>query len=185
MLREKAEDLFHQHSRYKGPALENHNLRIAAFTMALGEAHAVELDEDLVFAIAYLHDIGLLAKGEEGANYLKRNWAFVEPRARRWGLEGEALRMIREAMLYNHSLRSLPGLSLGAEMVRLAVHVEHSLGTLLHGLDWETYRRVMMSHPRLDLTRVLVDFARMTVFEDGPGQLLPIFFPKWVMDPGG
>jgi len=57
--------------------------------------------------------------------------------------------------------------------------VEHSLGLIRHGLDGEVVREVFARYPRQGLTAVLVDFARITLFRDGPSQLVHIFLPRW------
>ena len=178
MLRAEAETLFARHSPYEGPALENHNLRILAFTLALGRTNDVSLDEDLVAAGSYLHDLGLLVSDPTEPSYLRRSWRFVEGHARSWGVDPDGLRVLEQILLYNHSLRSLPGLEPAAELVRRAVQIEHSRGLRRHGLPRASIREVFARHPRLDLTRILLDFARITFIEDGTRQLLPMFLPS-------
>jgi len=71
----------------------------------------------------------------------------------------------------------VPGLDPLADTVRRAVQVEHSGGLVSHGLDRSWVRTVFADHPRGDLTRILIDFARITLLEDGPAQLASIFLP--------
>ena len=179
MLTEHARELFEQHNPYPGKAMENHCLRIAAFTMALGEQRGVPLDEDLVFAAGYLHDFGLYIKNPEEPLYLRRGWRFIEPLAWKWGLTTEQYVDFRNMLLYNHALRPLPGLEGAGDLMRRAAQVEHSFGRWSHGLDRKTRKRIFDTYPRLDLTRILVDFARITFLEDGASTLVPMFFPTY------
>ncbi len=177
MLRAQARDLFLQHNPYPGDALENHCLRIAEFTMALAQTRDIPLDKDLVFAAAYLHDFGLLIKNRRVPLYLERGWRFVEPFASHWELDAEQYRELRDMLLYNHSLTPLPDLTPAGDLMRRAAQVEHSFGRWHHGLDQSTRERIFRTYPRLDLTRILVDFARITFLEDGIRTLKPMFFP--------
>lgn len=179
MLAEQARALFEQYNRYPGQALLNHNRRIAAFARELAHKRNVSVDADLLGAGCHLHDIGLLIAERADPSYLRRGWRFFAPYGRRWGLDSVQRAAMREMLLYNHSLRPLPGPCGYGELVRLGVEVEHSLGVWAHGLDWAFCRQVFERIPRLDLTRILLDFARITLFEDGPGQLFRIFFPRF------
>jgi hypothetical protein len=178
MLSEKAKELFDRHSPYPGAALEHHNLRILAFSAALAEQQGFAIDHDLVAAGCHLHDFGLFLRDEAEPSYLKRSWRFVEPHARQWGVSGERLSILADVLLYNHSLRTVAGLSPVGELVRRAVQIEHSRGFRRHGLDRPQIKRTFTEYPRLDLTKILVDFARITIVADGPRQLWPMFFPR-------
>jgi len=177
MLADDARALFEANTPYPGPALPHHNQRIAAFTLALAERAGLAVDEDLVRAGCWVHDIGLLIPDRRDPSYLRRGWAFVEPRARCWGCKGDRLATLRDVLLYNHALRPVPGAAPTAELVRRAVQVEHSLGRVRHGLERARVREIRRRWPRAGLTRVLLSFARTTLFEDGPKQLGPMFFP--------
>lgn len=177
MRAEPARQLYLEHRPYRGDALDRHCERLAAFTLLMGAKEGVALDPDLVSATAWLHDIGLLVRLPGTHNYLDRGLRFVEPLVDGWGLSSAERRAFEQMMLYNHSLRPVPGLGDQAEMMRRAVQVEHSLGTLRHGLAAADVRAVFDRHPRRGLTPVLLDFARVTVLHDGPAQLWHIFAP--------
>ena len=49
---------------------------------------------------------------------------------------------------------------------------------LRHGLPRETVRAVFSRFPRRGLTKILIDFTRIIVLEDGANTLVPIFLPK-------
>jgi hypothetical protein len=178
MRAEQARQLFLEHKPYRGDALDRHCQRLAAFTLALAEIEGVDLDPELVVATAWLHDIGLLVRLEGTRNYLDRGLRFVEPLVDSWGLEPRQRRIFEEMMLYNHSLRPVAGVCGEAELMRRAVQVEHSLGAVTHGLERRRVRAVFDRYPRRGLTPVLLDFARVTVLHDGPGQLWHIFRPS-------
>jgi hypothetical protein len=161
-----------------GAALENHCIRLAELALALGTHQGVEMDEDLVRCATYLHDIGLCVKSPDQPNYLKRGLDFSRPHVQRWGVQGSDRKVFDEVMLYSHSLRKVSGMGPQADMVRIAVSVEHSWGGLSHGLDRATLQKIFSSHRRLDFSRVLWEFAKTTLLSDGPSQLFGIFFPK-------
>ena len=188
MYQEQAERLYRDTTPYRGEALDNHCIRLAELALALGQHHGVPLDDDLVRAVAWLHDIGLMVKRPGERAYPRRGLAFIEPLLDGWNLTAPQRRVVAQMMLYNHSLRPLQGLSPQAEMLRRAVQVEHSLGVVRHGLDEATIKGVFARWPRRGLTRILADFARITLLHDGPGQLLPLFFPHRLepeFGPGG
>ncbi len=134
----------------------------------------------MVYAGAMLHDIGLFIRDPQEPNYLKRGAALVEPMIGPWGLCGDAARDLREILLYNHALVALPGLGTTAELFRRAVQVEHSFGGRRHGLSKGQCQDIFAQYPRLRFNRVLADFFKTTVLDDGVAQLLPIFFPRFV-----
>ncbi len=177
MLREKALNLLRQKSRH-GEPLENHCLRLAEFSLALGKTNGVEMDEDLVFAACYLHDIGLCVKDPSQKNYLKRGLAFVRAQVDDWELDAHQTKVLEDVMLFSHSLSPQPGISREGDLVRQAVSVEHSLGRLTHGLDPSVCQAVFDQYPRRGFNRVLLDFFKIAIVEDGPKELYRIFFPK-------
>lgn len=178
MRAQQARELYLEHKPYQGDALDRHCQRLAAFTLLQAELHGVELDPDFVAATTWLHDIGLLVKLEGTRNYLDRGLRFVEPLVDSWGLPDHQRRVFEEMMLYNHAARPVQGVCEEAELMRRAVQVEHSFGVVTHGLDRARVREVFGRHPRRGLTPVLLDFGRITVLHDGPGQLWHIFRPK-------
>jgi hypothetical protein len=177
MRAEQARQLYLQHRRYRGDALDRHCQRLAAFTLLQAEANGVQLDPDFVEATAWLHDIGLLVTLPGTHNYLDRGLRFVQPLVEGWELSAEQGRIFEQMMLYNHSVRPVPGLCAEAEMMRRAVQVEHSLGLRRLGLERDRVRAVFGRYPRRGLTPVLLDFGRVTVLHDGPRQLWHIFSP--------
>jgi hypothetical protein len=176
MYREKALELLREHSPH-GEPLENHCLRIAELTLALGEHRGVAVDEDLVYAIAYLHDLGLCVESRSPGGYLVRGLQLARPHAESWGLDEGQLKTFEDGMLYNHSLAEVDGISPTGDLVRRAVQVEHSLGAVAHGLPRGEFRKVLRRHPRRGFERVLLAFARKAALKDGPAEVLRIFFP--------
>jgi hypothetical protein len=154
--------------------LANHNLRIGAFAEALAGPGG---DRELIWIAAWLHDIGLLIPERADRCYLRRSWRFAEPHARAWGLSADRRGRLRWMLRYTHALRPIEGLDPLADVLRRAVQVEHTHGLMAHGLERAVIRGVFARHPRAGLTRILADFTRITVLEDGPGQLADIFWP--------
>jgi len=177
MRAQQAQQLYLEHKPYRGDALDRHCQRLAAFTKLQAELNGVPLDADFVDATAWLHDIGLLVKVPGTHNYLDRGLRFVEPLLESWDLPDRDRGIFEQMMLYNHSARPVAGLCDEAEMMRRAVQVEHSFGVFTHGLVRAHVREVFRRYPRRGLTPVLLDFGRITVMHDGPGQLWHIFRP--------
>jgi hypothetical protein len=147
--------------------------------MSLAPLEEAQLDSDVVYVGAMLHDIGLFVRDQQQPNYLKRGAALVEPLASEWGLDRSSRQDLAEILLYNHALVSPSGLGTTGELFRRAVQVEHSFGRLRHGLSKASCREVFARYPRLRLNRVLADFFKTTLIDDGLAQLVPIFFPKF------
>ncbi len=185
MAAREARELFYKHNPYPGKALENHNIRLGHFATALAEKAGLPVDRDLLWTGCYLHDFGLLVNGSKLGQpeldleplYLRRSWLAIREQASEWGMSPNQREVLRDILLYNHGLLPQRRIAPIADMVRQAVHVEHSRGLFGHGLSKSFCSGVFRDYPRLDLTHILVDFARIAVLQDGPAQLLPIFFP--------
>jgi len=184
MLRDEALAILRAESTY-GIALENHCLRLAEFSAALADQRAVPIDEDLIRAGCFLHDIGLCVKNPRISNYLERGLDFVRPKIEEWKLEGEQRKVFEDVMLYNHSLTEIEGIAPAADIVRLAVQVEHSLGKRRFGLDKGYCKQVFANFPRHDFNHVLWEFFKLVVREDGPTELFRIFIPSGLLAPLG
>jgi hypothetical protein len=178
-LAKKAQLIFENASPYAGPALLNHNLRIAWFTMALGKLNNISLDQDLIFAACHIHDFGLFFLEPAEPSYLKRSWRFIKKYLIQWKLTLSEMAIFRDVLYYNHSFHSVKRRCLEADLVRKAVEVEHSYGIAHNGLGPSFYKSVEKKFPRLNLTGVLVDFARITFIEDGVKMLFPMFWPNF------
>lgn len=176
MIKDKALEIFEAHNPY-GEALKNHCMRLAAFATALAAHEGFDVDEDLVYAGAYLHDIGLLVPKDNSKNYLHRGVAFAAPLFEVWGLDKDQQRQMRDMLLYNHSFRSVSGITPAGDVIRRGVQVEHSLGKWSHGLNKKIRNDVFAEYPRHGLNSVLADFVKMSVRRDGVGELFHLFFP--------
>lgn len=177
MLEARAHDLFLQHNPYPGHGLPNHCLRLRDLTLALASHRSARVDADLVGAGAWLHDIGLLVEDPDEARYLPRGLRFCEPHMDSWGVEGEARRELSHMLLYNHALRAPADIAPTAELMRQAVHVEHSHGLIRNGLPRRLVKQVFRDHPRDNFNVVLAGFTRTAVIKDGVSTLVPTLFP--------
>ena len=177
MIRDRALELLRAVSPY-GEALENHCLRIAEFSLAIAAHDGVDCDPDLLYAGAYLHDIGLLVPNDDSYNYLYRGLAYVRPHMAAWGLDGERQGALADMLLYNHALRSVKPISPMGDLMRLGVHVEHSFGRWSHGVPRAKRKAVFSQYPRGDFNRVLYDFFKITLKRDGLLEIFRLFFPK-------
>ena len=176
MFREKALTVLSAHNTY-GEPLENHCVRLAKFALALAEKEAVDVDEDLIYAGAYLHDIGLLVADDDSKNYLIRGDAFVTPLMNEWALDDFQKQQMHDMLLYNHSVAAPKPITAAGDTIRRAVQVEHSLGRWSHGLDKRLIKRIFTDYPRRGLNAVLMDFTKTSIQRDGVRELYHLFFP--------
>lgn len=176
MVREKALEVLNTHNAY-GVALENHCIRLALFATALAKYKELDVDEDLLYAGAYLHDIGLLVPNDDTPNYLYRGAAFIAPFLTQWKLTKSQMRQMNDMLLYNHAFRTVPGITPIAELLRQAVWVEHTLGKWSHGLSRQTCTEMFVRYPRNGLNAVLADFTRISLKRDGAFEVFRLFFP--------
>ena len=177
MIKENARRLLDEVNAY-GRALENHCLRIAEFAIALADHQGVDCDPDLIYAGAYLHDIGLLVPDDRSANYLYRGLAFVESHMTAWELDTDQRQQLSDMLLYNHAIGKVKQISPAGDLMRLGVQVEHSLGRCSHGLSKSVRLDIFNRYPRLDFNRVLVDFFKITWQRDGAIEMFRLFYPK-------
>ena len=177
MLQEQALQILRNESPY-GTPLENHCIRLAEISVELCKIENLTLDEDLLYAACYLHDIGLCVRDSEERNYLKRGLKFIEPTLSKWDLGSVQRKFITDVMLYSHSLPKIGDISKEGDLVRRAVRVEHSLGVITEGLSLEPIRKIFSNHPRKGFNKVLLGFSKTAVLDDGLGELVRVFFPK-------
>ena len=177
MIRDRALTLLRTVSKY-GEPLENHCSRLAELAIALGEIEQIPMDEDLIWGACFLHDIGLCVKDPSERNYLKRGFKLVQKESAAWNLNEDQRQAMKDALLYNHSMSTVPGIHPLAELIRKAVSVEHSFGRITHGLDKRTVSSVFSKYSRKGFNRVLLSFFRIAILEDGPTELFRIFFPS-------
>lgn len=177
MLETRARELFLKHNPYPGDGLPNHCLRLRDLTLALARQRSAEVDTDLVAAGAWLHDIGLLVEDDREPRYLRRGLLYCEPYMDAWELKGSSRQDLSDILLYNHALRAPASITPTAELLRLAVQVEHSKGLIRNGLVRQEIRKIFKAHPRDNFNNVLADFTRITLFRDGVSTLVPTFFP--------
>jgi hypothetical protein len=176
MIKEKAFDILCEYNPY-GRALENHCIRLGEFAIALAARESLDIDYELIYAGAYLHDIGLLVASDDSPNYLYRGMTFIDPYLDEWGLDAFQKQQMRDMLLYNHSFRTVTGITPMGEVMRRAVQVEHSLGKWSHGLERGVIKKIFNAYPRQGLNAVLMDFTRISVKRDGLGEIYRLFFP--------
>jgi len=162
-----------------GQALEDHCRRLHGFATNLAAQDGVVLDDDLLLAACFLHDIGLCVRDSSSRDYIERGLDFVEARLADsgLGLTAQQEESLVELMRTNHSLLPLRGLSPQAEMLRRAVQVEHSLGFISFGLPAEARAEVFSRFPRANFNQVLLGFFRTALVDDDPRALLHVFLP--------
>ena len=137
--------------RRLSPALLNHSHRTYAFGAALGELENVDVDRELLFAAALLHDVGLPTPVPQ-VDFTRDSARAARDVAEQVGLSTAATDTLRTAITLHHS----PGVSLAHGPVAYL----HSAGA---GLDvvglrsWqlrpELLAAVLAAHPRVGFKR--------------------------------
>jgi len=174
-LAARAEDTFHRVSPYQGKAFLHHCQRLHAFTMMLLEQEGLAVPDESIYALALYHDLGLVAGDVDGPTYMHRSLELLRRDVTAAELD-LAPRIVEEVLLLNHRVQPLREASRVAELVRRAVWTEHSRGALRWGgMTFAAARAVFERYPRLDLDRVLLDFARRTAIREPHTILRGIF----------
>jgi hypothetical protein len=128
------------------PALINHSHRSYTFGRALGELEGIEVDDELLFAAAMLHDTGL-ANPTGGADFTLASARVARDVAERVGLSTAASTTMQTAITLHHS----PGVALTAGPVAYLLSAGAAVDVV--GLrSWElpakTLRDAVATHPR-------------------------------------
>ena len=89
------------------PTLLNHSYRTYAFGVALGALADIDVDHELLFAAAMLHDVGL-GRSVQGVDFTLASAAVARDVAKTVGLSAAATETIRSAITLHYS----PGVSL-------------------------------------------------------------------------
>ncbi len=168
-----ADEVFDRLSPYPGEGLRNHCFRLYEFARQLLAARGIPFDLDTAYAIAMVHDLGLV-HAAPGDNYLQRSLAIFEQRLGAFTRENPEL--VRQCLLLNHRLLPVPGASEVAEVFRSAVWIEHSRGLKRYGLDKAAVDEVFELYPRGNLDEVLLDFFSRTLRHEPRTIVNGIFF---------
>jgi hypothetical protein len=134
------------------PALVNHSHRAYTFRRALGELEGIEVDDELLFAAAMLHDTGL-ANPTGGADFTLASARVARDVAERVGLSSIASTTMQTAITLHHS----PGVDLAAGSVAYLLSAGAAVDVV--GLrSWElpagTLRNAVATHPRENFKQV-------------------------------
>lgn len=168
-----ADEVFERMSPYPGVGFRNHCFRLYEFTRQLLAARGLEFDLDTAYAIAMVHDLGLVYPAP-GDNYLRRSLSIFQESL--GPLTPEAPELVGQCLLLNHRLLPVPGASEVAEVFRSAVWVEHSRGLKRYGLDKAAVDEVFELYPRDNLDSVLLDFFKRTLRREPKTIVDGIFF---------
>lgn len=168
-----ADEVFDRLSPYPGVGFRNHCFRLYEFTRQLLAARSIEFDLDTAYAIAMVHDLGLVHPAP-GDNYLRRSLSIFEETLGELTTEDPDL--VRQCLLLNHRLMPVPGASAVAEAFRSAVWIEHSRGLKRYGLDKAAVGEVFELYPRGNLDAVLFDFFARTLRHEPKTIVDGIFF---------
>lgn len=148
VLTRAAEDLAR---RRLTPALLNHSFRTYSFGAALGELEALDVDRELLFAAALLHDVGL-PTSDEGVDFTRASARAARDVAEQVGLSTAATDILRSAITLHHS----PGVTLAHGPVAYLLSAGAGLdvvGLRSWQLSPDLVAAVIREHPRLGFKR--------------------------------
>lgn len=198
-----AVELFTELNVFSGAAFMRHNLRLFRIARLLLARARIEFDPQVAFAIAVVHDLGLIVPhraGRQGAEkpqglapdlcaamaetrcYTERSWLLYEHALSRHTTED--LEVTRDCLTLNHRIAPLRGTSPIAECFRQAVWAEHSLGRLRFGLGHEELAQIFREHPRRGLNGVLFNFWSTTLRREPASVVRGILFEGPARLPG-
>jgi hypothetical protein len=133
------------------PALLNHSFRTYSFGAALGELEALDVDRELLFATALLHDVGLPTP-VEGVDFTRASARAARDVAEQVGLSTAATNILRSAITLHHS----PGVTLAHGPVAYLLSAGAGLdvvGLRSWQLPPDLVAAVIREHPRLGFKR--------------------------------
>jgi hypothetical protein len=137
--------------RWLTPTLLNHSYRTYAFGAALGDLEGVDVDRELLFAAAMLHDAGL-ATPLPDVDFTRAGARFAREVAEEVGLSTAATDTVRTAITLHHS----PGVSQSRGSVAYLLSAGAGLDVIgLHSwrLPPTVLAAVTSRHPRLGFKR--------------------------------
>ena len=171
-----ADEIFDRTSPYEGDGLRNHCRRLYHLASLLMAKEGAEMDPNVAYLVAMVHDLGLVTREDSGRTYLHRSLALFERETHGHDLGDVPADLIRQCLLFNHRLLPQSGLAPQAECFRKAVQIEHSRGLLRFGLDKRDVAEVFKEHPRGNFDRVLVDFTVRTLRREPWTLVRGVFF---------
>ena len=133
------------------PALLHHSHRTFRFGAALGELEGLDVDHEVLYAAALLHDVGLLA-GEPQVDFTRTSARVATEVAEQVGLSTAATDVLRSAITLHHS----PGV--GLERGPVAYLLSAGAGLDVVGLrSWTLppalLNDIVTAHPRAGFKR--------------------------------
>jgi hypothetical protein len=137
--------------RRLSPALLNHSYRTYAFGAALAELEALDVDRELLFAAAMLHDVGLATPVPQ-VDFTRASARVARDVAEEVGLSTAATDILRSAITLHHS----PGVTVAHGTV--AYLLSAGAGLDVAGLrSWQlppaVRAGVLAAHPRIGFKR--------------------------------
>ncbi|MGI8633336.1 MAG: HD domain-containing protein [Solirubrobacterales bacterium] len=135
-----------------GP-FERHGVRCWLFVGLLADREGVEIDRELTYCGALLHDIGLYPDASDGGVYVTEGGDFARSLLADLDWPAERIRRLADAIEHHHRLRSVWDLGAEAELMRRADQIEVSAGRLRHGLERADIDAVFSAVPRTGFYR--------------------------------
>jgi hypothetical protein len=147
-----------QARRRLSPALLNHSYRTFAFGAALGACENIDVDRELLFAAALLHDIGLLIP-VDNVDFTLASARVARDVAEEVGLSSAATETMRTAITLHHSPKVALADGPVAYLLSAGAGVD-VVGLRAWQLPPDLLASVVAHHPRLGFKREFTDAFR-------------------------
>ena len=153
------------------PALLNHSYRTYRFGRALGELEGLDVDTELLFAAAMLHDTGLVTP-PVGADFTLASSRLAREVAENVGLSTAATEVMQTAITMHHNPRVTLDDGEVAYLLSAGAAVD-VVGFRAWRLPPDTLTDAVREHPRTGFKTEFVSAFRQEAARDprGPGQV--------------
>ncbi len=140
------------------PTLLNHSYRTYAFGVALGTLEDIDVDRELLFAAAMLHDIGLAGPAQP-VDFTLASARVARDVAEQVGLSTAATETVRSAITMHHSPGVTPADGAVAYLLSAGAGVD-VMGLRSWKLPADILARTVLERPRIAFKREFADAFR-------------------------
>jgi HD superfamily phosphohydrolase len=154
--------------------MERHSLRVFAIASELAALRRTELDREVTFCAALLHDIGAYPSASRDGAYVEDGARFAAELLAPFGWTPKRLELCQAAIERHHELRDQSRHGAEVEMIRRADAVDVSAGLLSFGLPKAQRRAIFATIPRQGVYGEIWKIGK-SIARDRPGTVLGVF----------
>jgi hypothetical protein len=159
-----------------GP-MERHGLRVYEIARELARRRGLDVDNELLECVAWLHDAGLYPGAASAATYVLDGRRLLERVLASFGWPAERVTLAGDAVERHHELRPQWRRGAEVELIRRADLIDVSGGVVRFGLGRPWLRELFVRVPRAGLVR---EIARLVggALRNRPLTMLEIFLRR-------